>query len=43
MSNPKQLEKENAKLIRQIAKENLQKIELSTERLEKLDIEMEKK
>ena len=41
MSNPEKLETEKTELAREIAIENREKIELETERLEKLDIEIE--
>ena len=41
MSNREKLETEKTELAREIAIENLEKIELATERLEKLDIEIE--
>ena len=41
MSNPEKLETEKTELAREIATENLEKIELAIERLEKLDIEIE--
>ena len=41
MSNPEKLKTEKTELAREIAIENREKIELETERLEKLDIEIE--